>query len=135
MPRNWRMPFTLEADPNMQHFVMIFCLMCMFCRSLFVILSFFFWPLCCLFFFNIRILITPLVSSADVTMQTFPIPLSLWDQHIRPRVSSQPHRLRIGFIHVNKNDDFEVNKHDEFLKKNLQHARSQSKDQKSNHIA
>jgi hypothetical protein len=26
-------------------------------------LSFFFWPLCCLFFFDIQILITPLVSS------------------------------------------------------------------------
>ena len=25
----------------------------------------FFWPLCCLFFFDIRILITPLVSSAS----------------------------------------------------------------------
>jgi hypothetical protein len=37
--------------------------MCMFCRSLFVILSFFFWSLCCLFFFDLRILITPLVSS------------------------------------------------------------------------
>jgi hypothetical protein len=35
----------------------------MFCISLFVLLSFFFWPLCCLFFFDIRILITPLVSS------------------------------------------------------------------------
>ena len=35
----------------------------MFCRSLFVLLYFFFWPLCCLFFFDIRILITPLVSS------------------------------------------------------------------------
>jgi hypothetical protein len=34
--------------------------MCMFCRSLFFILYFFFWPLCCLFFFNIRILITSL---------------------------------------------------------------------------
>jgi hypothetical protein len=32
----------------------------MFCRSLFVLLYFFFWPLCCLFF-DIRILITPLV--------------------------------------------------------------------------
>ena len=30
-----------------------------FCRSLFVFLYFFFWPLCCLFFFDIRILITP----------------------------------------------------------------------------
>ena len=34
--------------------------MCMFCRSLFVLLSL--WPLCCLFFFDIRILITHLVS-------------------------------------------------------------------------
>jgi hypothetical protein len=37
--------------------------MCMFCRSLFALLSFFFLSLCCLFFFCIRILITPLVSS------------------------------------------------------------------------
>ena len=35
----------------------------MFCRSLFVLLSFFIWPMCCLFFFDIRILITPLISS------------------------------------------------------------------------
>ena len=35
----------------------------MFCRLLFVLLSFFFWPLCCLFFLDIQILITPLVSS------------------------------------------------------------------------
>ena len=35
----------------------------MFCRSLFVLLYFFFRPLCCLFFFDIRILIAPLVSS------------------------------------------------------------------------
>ena len=37
--------------------------MCMFCRSLFVILTFFFWPLCCLSFFDLRILTSPLVSS------------------------------------------------------------------------
>ena len=35
----------------------------MFCRSLFVLLYFFFWPLHCLFLFDIRILIAPLVSS------------------------------------------------------------------------
>jgi hypothetical protein len=29
---------------------LIFSFMCMFCRSLYVLLSFFFWPLCCLFF-------------------------------------------------------------------------------------
>jgi hypothetical protein len=34
----------------------------MFCRSLFVLSSFYFWPLCCLSF-DLRILITPLVSS------------------------------------------------------------------------
>ena len=38
----------------------IFSFLCMFCRSL---LYFFFCPLCCLFFFDIQILITPLVSS------------------------------------------------------------------------
>jgi hypothetical protein len=36
---------------------------CMFCRSLFILLSFFFRILCCLFFFDIHILITPLISS------------------------------------------------------------------------
>jgi hypothetical protein len=34
----------------------------MFCRSLFVLLYFFFWPLCCLSF-DLQILITPLVST------------------------------------------------------------------------
>ena len=33
-----------------------------FCRSLFVLLYFFFWPLFCLLYFDLRILITPLVS-------------------------------------------------------------------------
>ena len=41
----------------------IFRFMCMFCRSLLVPLYFFFWSLCCLFFFDIRIPITQLVSS------------------------------------------------------------------------
>jgi len=41
----------------------IFSFMCMFCRLLSVLLYFFFWPLFCLFFFDIWILITPLVSS------------------------------------------------------------------------
>jgi hypothetical protein len=45
----------------------IFNFMCMFGRSLFVLLYFFFWPFCCLFFFDLRILITPLVSSNSST--------------------------------------------------------------------
>ena len=37
---------------------LVFCVV--FCRSLFVLLSFFFWPLCFLSFFDLRILITSL---------------------------------------------------------------------------
>jgi hypothetical protein len=37
-----------------------FCVV--FCRSLFVRLSFFLWPLCCLFFIDLQVLTTPLVS-------------------------------------------------------------------------
>ena len=50
----------------------------MFCRSLFVLLSFFFWPLYCLFFLNLRLLITPLVScghciiSPSITASDYP---------------------------------------------------------------
>ena len=40
----------------------MFSFMCMFCRSLFALLYFFLWPLCGQFF-DLRILITPLVSS------------------------------------------------------------------------
>ena len=36
----------------------IFSCMCIFCRSLLVLLSFFAWPLCCLSFFYLRIRIT-----------------------------------------------------------------------------
>ena len=49
----------------------IFSFICMFCRSLFVLLSFFICPLCCLFFFDIRILITPLVSQSVIFFQNF----------------------------------------------------------------
>jgi len=45
-------------------------LLILFCRSLFVLLYFFFCPLCCLFFFNIRILITPLVYSNFFALST-----------------------------------------------------------------
>ena len=46
----------------------IFSCICMFCRSLFVLLYFFFWPLCCLFFIDLRLLVSPLVSpySSDI---------------------------------------------------------------------
>ena len=41
----------------------IFSFLCKFCRSLFALLSF--WPLCCLSFYDLRILSTPLVSSSS----------------------------------------------------------------------
>ena len=41
----------------------IYGFICMLCRLLFVLLYFFFRRLCCRFLFDIRILITPLVSS------------------------------------------------------------------------
>ena len=40
---------------------LVFCVV--FCRLLFVLLYFFYCPLCCLFFFDLRLLITPLLSS------------------------------------------------------------------------
>ena len=48
----------------------IFSFICMFCRSLFVLLYFFFWPLWYLFFFDIRILFTSLVSSSSASWTT-----------------------------------------------------------------
>ena len=41
----------------------VFSFMCMFCISVFVLLYFFFRPLCCLLFFDLRIPITPLIPS------------------------------------------------------------------------
>ena len=56
----------------------------MFCRSLFVFLSFFCWPLCCLSL-DLWLLITPLVSS-DYPSGIFWLPL--WYLLITPLVSS-----------------------------------------------
>jgi hypothetical protein len=53
----------------------IFSFMCMFCRSLFVLLCFFCWPLCCLFFVDIRILITSLWYLQTLT---FAVMASTW---------------------------------------------------------
>ena len=59
----------------------------MFCRLLFVLLSFFFWSLYCLFFFGLWILITPLVSSnSSYTILTR---VTQWV----PLVEKEPHTL------------------------------------------
>jgi hypothetical protein len=54
--------FETLAEVDVRECYSIFSFMCMFCRSLFVLFYFFCWPLCCLFF-DIWILIAPLVSS------------------------------------------------------------------------
>ena len=45
---------------------LIFCVV--FCRSLFVLWSFLFWPLCCLSF-DLRIIITPLITSSSTQLE------------------------------------------------------------------
>jgi hypothetical protein len=47
----------VNVDRRDDYFI---CFLCMFCRSLLVLLYFFFWPLCCLFFDIKMILITSL---------------------------------------------------------------------------
>ena len=47
----------------------IFSFMCMFYKLLFVLLSFFVWSLCCLFF-DLRIMITSLISSSSSCCHT-----------------------------------------------------------------
>ena len=56
-------PEHLSSPPVFSGGYSIFSFMCMLWRSLFFLLYFFVWSLCCLFFFDIWILITPLVSS------------------------------------------------------------------------
>jgi hypothetical protein len=73
----------------------IFSVICVFCRSLFVLLFFFFWPLCCLFFFDLLILITPLVSTNSscpfvlfLLTIVFSVLLRYTDSNYLPLVSS-----------------------------------------------
>jgi hypothetical protein len=54
--------FTADFSEVRVAWSLVFCVM--FCRSLFVLLSFFPWPLYCLPFFDVRLLVTPLASSS-----------------------------------------------------------------------
>ena len=61
--------------PAFNGFRVIRSFMCMFCGSLFVLLSFFFRPLCRLSFFDLRILVTPLVSFNSSHKRSLNLPL------------------------------------------------------------
>ena len=67
----------------------------------------FFWPLCCLFFFDIRILITPLVSSnsSKIMMLGSLSDFSILINNIFFRLTSE---LKTCFENVNT--DYEKNK-------------------------
>jgi hypothetical protein len=58
LPEHMSLPPVFSAVRVARSFV--FCVV--FCRLWFVLLFFFYWPLCCLPFFDLRLLITPLVS-------------------------------------------------------------------------
>jgi hypothetical protein len=83
--------------------------MWMFCRSLFVLLYFFFWQLCRLVFFDIRILITPLVSSnssnrwlsIDASYQFLLIWLSgFWDDFFFTEIDQPKQKLPMATMFV-----------------------------------
>ena len=68
-------------------FTSIFSFICMFCRSLFVLLSFFFWPLCRLLFFDILILIIPFgIFKLFLQLLIAPFCLQRWRQIVFRRV-------------------------------------------------
>jgi hypothetical protein len=78
-------------------FYSIFSFMCKFCRSLFVLLYFFFWSLYCLFF-DIRILITPLVSS-NSSYKTLHRKLKM-EQYLKTMLGSSLLLFVMSGIHV-----------------------------------
>ena len=60
----WKLPYPSGAPEFTPGFSGVHVsFICMFCKSLFVLLYFLFWPSCYLFFFGIRIMITPSNSS------------------------------------------------------------------------
>ena len=83
----------LYSNYNNKYRKVIFSFICMFCWSLFVLLYFFFWPLCCLFFFDIRILIAPLVSS-NYSFKQININKCRWKQSFFHIPLTIHHRLR-----------------------------------------
>ena len=72
----------------------IFSFICMFCRSLFVLLSCIFWPLCYLFFFDLWILIIPLVSSISSYLQDQMFLFKLINMSCRRSIRSSNYYLR-----------------------------------------
>jgi hypothetical protein len=78
-----------------------------FCRSLFVLLYFIFWPLCCLFLFDVRILVTLLVSSnSSVARRELEHNISTWYSTLQGAIFDEPMCSRIvnssGFLYDNR---------------------------------
>jgi len=72
-PELHTLPEHLGSPPVCVGFVLLHFNLCIvFCRSLFVLLPFFLWSLCYMSFFDLRILIIPLVSSNSSWMRKGP---------------------------------------------------------------
>ena len=87
-------------------------------------LSFFYWPLCCLFFFDLRILITPLLSSNSCFLSFFVWPLCrlsfllpFW--YLQTLLTSIHHKLEC--VHI-KAKSFETRIHYPKIKKQRLHG-------------
>jgi hypothetical protein len=76
----------------------------MFCRSLFVLWYFIFWPLCCLFF-DIWILIAPLVSS-NSSYQGQIQDFKLGEAHFKKLRRAEGGSKILGVFRVKKKHDF-----------------------------
>ena len=70
----------LEFTPGFQwgSCYSIFRFTCMFCRSLFVLLYFFIWPLCCLFFLDIQIQTLLIIVQCSVSVRRVMLSILLY---------------------------------------------------------
>jgi hypothetical protein len=71
---------------------LVFCVM--FCRSLFILLSFSVWSLCCLSFFELRIMITPLVPSNSSHRNQRALSKKLCNQPLQFEIHTKSHLFR-----------------------------------------
>ena len=79
----------------------IFSFMCIFFRSLFVFLYFLFWLLCCLFFCDLRIMITPLISSNSSASCTFKV-IRKTNQYLKEYLNQDMFCFNYLPVHINR---------------------------------
>ena len=78
----------------------LFSFICMFCRSLFVLLYFFFWPLCCLFFCDIRLQILVSSNSSHITIFECLIDTVFVDERVFQSTVDTPKGTNCAPLHI-----------------------------------